>query len=247
VGILNGANYREWNPARDPHIARPYNAHTLARKYENKAALQREMGLPVDRGIPLLGMIGRLVEQKGFDLVLAGLPGLARRQVQVVVLGSGDKALEQRLEAAVRAHPERVAARLGYDEALAHRIEAGCDLFLMPSRFEPCGLNQIYSLRYGTVPVVHRTGGLANTVIDASEANLEAGIATGFLFDSPTPEALLGAIERALACYRQPRLWKQLIFQGMQQDFSWRRSAQQYLSLYRQAARLAGVRAGDRL
>jgi starch synthase len=241
VGILNGADYREWNPARDPYIPATYNAHTLHKKQENKAALQREMRLPVDSGIPLLGMIGRLVEQKGFDLVLDALPELTRRSVQLVVLGSGEKSLERRLQAAVKDHPAHVAAHLGYDEALAHRIEAGCDMFVMPSRFEPCGLNQIYSLRYGTVPIVHRTGGLANTVIDATEANLKAGIATGFMFDRPTSEALLHAVGRALECYRRPRVWKQVVFQGMQQDFSWRRSAQQYLSLYRQAARLASL------
>lgn len=247
AGILNGANYREWNPARDPLIARNYNAHTVARKCENKIALQKEVHLKVDRRLPLFGMIGRLVEQKGFDLILAVLPQLVHRPVQVVVLGSGEKPLEQQLQAAVKKYPAQVAAHLGYNEGLAHQIEAGCDAFIMPSRFEPCGLNQIYSLRYGTIPIVHRTGGLVNTVVDATDANVKAGIATGFWFAPATPAALLEAIERTLECYHQPRVWKQLMFRGMQQDFSWRRSAQQYLQIYRQAARFAGEAGVNRL
>jgi starch synthase len=240
IGILNGADYRQWNPARDPYLPRRYNAYSLPDKRINKTALQTEMGLHVDPAAPLLGMIGRLVEQKGFDLLLDALPELlAAENLQLVVLGSGAPHLEDRLRQAVAAWPGRVAAHLGYSEELAHRIEGSVDLFVMPSRFEPCGLNQIYSLRYGTPPVVHRTGGLANTVVDATPEATKAGIATGFVFDEPTPAALTGAIHRALACYRQPRLWKSLQFRGMQQDFSWRRSAQQYLDLYRQAMRLA--------
>lgn len=240
VGILNGADYRQWNPARDPYIPHPYNAYNLADKQRNKTALQARMGLPENPAVPLLGMVGRLVEQKGFDLLLDALPELLRtHDLQLVVLGSGDRALEQRLQAAARTYPDRIAAQFGYSEELAHQIEAGADIFVMPSRFEPCGLNQIYSLRYGTVPVVHRTGGLANTVVDASLEALRAGVASGFVFDEPSPVALAEALTRALACYRSPRLWKQLTFHGMQQDFSWRRSAQQYLNLYRQAAQAA--------
>jgi starch synthase len=240
VGILNGADYRQWNPARDPYLPRRYNAYSLPDKRINKTSLQTEMGLQVDPAAPLLGMIGRLVEQKGFDLLLDALPELlATEDLQLAVLGSGSPHLEDRLRQTAAAWPGRVAAHLGYSEELAHRIEGSVDLFVMPSRFEPCGLNQIYSLRYGTPPVVHRTGGLANTVVDASPDALKAGVATGFVFDEPTPAALAGAIHRALACYRQPRLWKSLQFRGMQQDFSWRRSAQQYLDLYRQAIRLA--------
>ena len=241
VGVLNGADYRQWNPARDPYIVRPYNAYSLADKHLNKLALQERMGLPVDKTVPLLGMIGRLVEQKGFDLLLDALPSLFRdHELQLVVLGSGDKELEQRLQETAQAYPGHVAAYLGYSEELAHQIEAAADIFVMPSRYEPCGLNQIYSLRYGTVPVVRRTGGLANTVVDATPEAVRAGVATGFVFDEASPLALGEAIARALACYRSPRGWKQLMFQGIQQDFSWRRSAQQYLSLYRQAIRSAG-------
>jgi starch synthase len=152
------------------------------------------------------------------------------------VLGSGSKVLEQELRQAVASHPGQVAAHLGYDEALAHQIEAGADAFLMPSRYEPCGLNQIYSLRYGTVPVVHRTGGLVNTVIDATAETLRRGAATGFIFDEPTPAALAAAVGRALACYRQPRVWKRLAYVGMQQEFGWRQSAQQYVELYQRTA-----------
>lgn len=241
TGILNGADYRHWNPARDPLIAHAYNAWTLTGKKVNKVDLQTHFGLPVNRNVPVLGMVGRLVEQKGFDLLLAILPQLMRQDIQLVVLGSGDPVLEERLRQAVEQYPRQVAAHIGYDESLAHRIEAGADIFVMPSRFEPCGLNQIYSLRYGTVPVVHRTGGLSDTVINASDEAIAAGIATGFIFDEPTPEHLLGALQRALACQQQPKTWKRLIFQGMQQDFSWRQSAQRYLALYRDAARHASA------
>ncbi len=238
VGILNGADYGQWNPARDPYLAANYNAFTVEKKKANKRQLQKIYKLPHDGDIPLIGLVGRLVEQKGFDLLLAILPQLFQRQVQVVVLGSGDKSLEQRLELAVSDYPDRLGAYIGYNEKLAHQVEGGADMFLMPSRYEPCGLNQIYSLRYGTLPVVRRTGGLANTVVDATEENLARGTATGIVFDEATPESLLHAIDRALALYSRPKPWKKVIFNAMQQDFSWRRSARQYLELYRRAASL---------
>ncbi len=243
VGILNGADYKEWNPAKDPLIPQRYNAFSLHKKPVNKTALQQHFGLAVDDTVPLVGMIGRLAEQKGFDLMLTALPQLLRQPVQLVVLGSGDRQLEERLRLAVAAHPGRVAAHFGYSEALAHQIEAGADIFLMPSRYEPCGLNQIYSLRYGTVPVVHRTGGLANTVVDATDETLRRGSATGFIFDEPTPAALLAALDRALACYRQPRVWKRLAYIGMQQEFGWRQSAHQYAELYQRTAAHAAAQA----
>jgi starch synthase len=235
VGILNGADYSAWNPARDRYITQTYNAHTLHNKAANKTALQRQFSLPVDVDVPLLGLIGRLVEQKGFDLLLDAIPKLITHPLQIVILGSGDKILEARLREAMAAHPRQIAARIGYDEPLAHQIEAGADLFLLPSRYEPCGLNQIYSLRYGTVPVVRRTGGLANTVIDATETTLQSGTATGFVFDLATSADLLATLMRALACYKQPRTWKRLAYMGMQQDFSWRQSARNYLDLYQRA------------
>ncbi|MBK8162654.1 MAG: glycogen synthase GlgA [Gammaproteobacteria bacterium] len=242
IGILNGADYKEWNPAKDPYIYQRYNAFSLHKKAVNKAALQQRFELAVDGATPLVGMIGRLAEQKGFDLMLAALPQLMRQPAQVLVLGSGSRLLEQQLRQAVAAYPGRVAAHFGYNEELAHQIEAGSDIFLMPSRYEPCGLNQIYSLRYGTVPVVHRTGGLANTVIDATEETLRRGSATGFIFDEPTPAALLAALDRALACYRQPRAWKRLAYVAMQQEFGWRQSAHQYVELYQRTAVLAAAR-----
>ncbi|MCC6206653.1 MAG: glycogen synthase GlgA [Gammaproteobacteria bacterium] len=242
VGILNGADYKEWNPAKDPLIHQRYNAFSLHKKPANKTALQQHFGLTVDDTVPLVGMIGRLAEQKGFDLMLDALPQLLRQPVQLIVLGSGSRQLEEQLRQAVATYPGRVAAHFGYSEALAHQIEAGADIFLMPSRYEPCGLNQIYSLRYGTVPVVHRTGGLANTVVDATDETLRRGSATGFIFDEPTPAALLAALDRALACHRQPRAWKRLAYVGMQQEFGWRQSAHQYAELYQRTAALATAR-----
>ncbi|HSH28318.1 MAG TPA: glycogen synthase GlgA, partial [Thiohalobacter sp.] len=237
-GILNGVDYRIWNPAQDPHLPQPYHSRSLAGKAVNKAQLQREFGLPRQPQAPLLAHIGRLVEQKGVDLLLACLPRLLASGAQLVLLGSGQPQLEADLRALRDRYPDRVGLRLDYDEALAHRIEAGADIFVMPSRFEPCGLNQLYSLRYGTVPVVRRTGGLADTVIDADATTLAAGTATGFVFADPTATALEAALRQALALYRQPRVWKQLIRTAMRQDFSWKRSAAQYLELYETA--LAG-------
>jgi starch synthase len=233
TGILNGVDYRDWSPCNDVHLAQPYSARRLAGKADNKRALQQEFGLP-PRDVPLLGHVGRLVEQKGIDLLLDILPELLARDVQLVLLGSGHARLERALQEAQVAHPRQVGIRIGYSEPLAHRLEAGADLFLMPSRFEPCGLNQLYSLRYGTVPVVRRTGGLADSVVDATPERLADGTATGFQFDAAAAPALLAAIERALALYDQPEAWRKLVTRGMQQDFSWTRSARRYLELYQQ-------------
>lgn len=237
-GILNGVDYRIWSPNRDPHIPQHYNSRSLTGKAADKADLQREFGLPHRPQAPLLAHIGRLVEQKGVDLLLACLPGLLEAGAQLVLLGSGRPELETELQALRDSYPDRVGLRLGYDEALAHRIEAGADIFVMPSRFEPCGLNQLYSLRYGTLPVVRRTGGLADTVIDADATACAAGTATGFVFDEPTPQALAAALDRALTLYRQPPAWRRLVQTAMRQDFSWKRSAGEYLELYEAA--LAG-------
>ena len=234
-GILNGADYQHWNPARDPYLRRNYNAHRMQNKMLNKADLQRSFKLPVDESIPVIGMIGRLVEQKGFDLVLKALPELENESAQFVILGSGERELEDGLREARDRLPDQIGAEIGYDESLAHQIEGGADMFLMPSRFEPCGLNQIYSLRYGTIPIVHGTGGLANTVVDANETTLGKGVATGIIFNEPSVQALTTALHRCLTLYRQPRIWKKIVFRAMQQDFSWRRSARQYLDLYQKA------------
>jgi starch synthase len=194
--------------------------------------LLERLGLPARDAAPLFAIISRLVGQKGIDLVLEILPMLLQQGAQLVVLGSGDKLLEAALRKARAQHPDAIGLHIGYDEALAHHIEAGADAFLMPSRFEPCGLNQIYSLRYGTVPVVRRTGGLADTVVDTTARSLADNTATGFCFDAPTAPALWGAAERAIHYYREPERWQQLIETGMRQDFSWQRSAEHYIELY---------------
>ncbi len=233
-GILNGVDYSQWNPKDDPHLPAHYGADRPAGKAACKAALQEEMGLAAASEVPLLAHIGRLVEQKGVDLILAAIAALpVDTPFQLAVLGSGEKHLERALLDAAHRHPGRIAVRIGYDEGLAHRIEAGADLFLMPSRFEPCGLNQIYSLRYGTVPVVHRVGGLADSVVDAIAHTLDAGIATGFVFDHADGFDLSVAIQRALALYQDRKAWRKLMINGMAQDFSWERSARQYVALYR--------------
>ena len=237
-GILNGVDYRDWSPGRDRLIPHTYTARTLRLKQENKLALQRAFKLPERPEVALLGHVGRLVEQKGLDLILELIPELLQRPMQLVVLGTGQPELEQALRAANRRHPSKIGVRIAYDEALAHLLEAGSDAFLMPSRFEPCGLNQLYSLRYGTPPIVRRTGGLADSVIDASGPNLYEQTATGFVFDDAEPSHLLRAIDRALNLYAQRRVWNDLVQTGMHEDFSWDRSAQAYLALYRQVLTL---------
>ena len=243
-GILNGIDDKIWNPARDMHLAKRYSARHLGAKAANKAALQLEFGLPDDPAVPLIGMVGRLVHQKGVDLVLDALPRLMEMPLQLAVLGTGDAGYETALRAAAARYPGRLAVRIGYDEALAHRVEGGGDMFLMPSRFEPCGLSQLYSLRYGTVPIVRRVGGLADTVVDATPRNLKAGAATGLVFDAPEPRALAAAVERALALYRDRRAWNRLARAGMRRDFSWRHSAAEYLELYAGLVRAKSPRHG---
>lgn len=236
-GILNGIDYSVWDPASDPAIAQHFDTNVFNLKQINKLRLQKELGLPVGEEFLLFGHIGRLVEQKGVDLILAMLPGLIREnQTQLVILGSGDPELETALRKETERHPDRVAIYIGYDEQLAHRIEAACDCFIMPSRFEPCGLNQLYSLRYGTVPIVHRTGGLADTVVDATPRNLLDGVATGFVFDRPEKESLWRAMERAIQFRKRPGVWwENLAVNGMKQDFSWDASASHYVDTYREA------------
>jgi starch synthase len=185
--------------------------------------------------VPLLAFIGRLAWQKGIDLLLEALPTLVAHPAQAVLLGSGEAEYQAALEALAARHPGRIAVRIGYDEALAHRIEAGADIFLMPSRFEPCGLNQLYSLRYGTPPVVHGVGGLADTVVDCTEHSLAEGRASGFVFAGATATALLEATRRALALHAQPAAWRRLQVAGMRGDYSWRASAGAYVKLYEAA------------
>jgi starch synthase len=232
VGILNGIDTAGWNPASDPHLAAPYDRDRLAGKERCKRALLDELQLPFDARTPVFASIGRLTAQKGIDLLLATLPALVAAGAQVVVLGSGDPDLQARLAEVARRAPRHVAIRLDFDNALAHRIEAGADFFLMPSRYEPCGLNQMYSLRYGTPPLVRRTGGLADTVRDWDPAT---GSGNGFAFGPYHPDALAAAIRRALAVFRDGRALEQLRRAGMQEDFSWTTPAHRYLAAYRGA------------
>jgi len=238
AGILNGVDYSVWDPFHDKLIPQTYDAKTLKLKAENKSALQERFRLPVDEHTPVIGFVGRLAWQKGIDTLLGILEELFTESAQLVVLGSGDKTYERDLKAAAAQYPGQLAVHIGYSEELAHLIESGADMFVMPSRYEPCGLNQIYSLRYGTAPIVRRTGGLADTVVDATEQRLGDGTATGFVFDDPTATSLLEAVHRALTLYRQRDAWRRLLATGMAQDFSWRTSARQYLALYDQAHRV---------
>ncbi len=237
-GILNGIDETAWNPAIDPYLSAHYSAgRRQPGKVLNKQTLLRRFGMVAGETlleIPLIGMVSRLVEQKGVDMVLAALPHwLEHTDARFVFLGSGNEEYEHQLRMFAAQYPQRIGVFIGYDESLAHMVEAGADMFLMPSRFEPCGLNQMYSLRYGTPPIVYRTGGLADTVVDATPGFLEQGIANGFVFDEPSSEALIVAVNRALAWYAQPRLWQALLRAGMKQSFGWEHSAQAYLALYR--------------
>ncbi len=233
TGILNGIDTAEWDPARDPHLPAHFARGDLAGKARCKEALQRELGLPARPGVPLLAMVGRLAEQKGIDIALQALPEILAQDVQVAMLGTGRHDWERTLERLAGERPERMVARTRFDEGLAHRMEAGADLFLMPSRFEPCGLNQMYSLRYGTVPVVRAVGGLVDTVEDFDGKDR----GTGFAFGEYSPQALLTAVRRALDVFRDRAAWAGIQDRGMAQDNSWDASAAKYEALYR---RLAG-------
>ena len=231
-GILNGIDDEAWDPRKDPLIASPFDMENLAGKSVNKTALQERFGLQQDSEIPLFALVGRLVQQKGVDLIIDCLQKLAELPLQLAIVGSGEKSYEHTLRQWSRLYPERIALFTGYDEALAHLIEAGADVFLMPSRFEPCGLNQMYSQHYGTVPIVRCVGGLADTVTDASATNLSLGTASGIVFQEATGDALLQAIKRTLRLYADKPIWKKIQLAGMCKDFSWRHSAQQYEELY---------------
>jgi starch synthase len=234
-GIMNGVDYREWNPETDPHLnGNNYTVKTFAEgKRACKSALQREMGLPQVADQPLIAMIGRLAEQKGFDLVAQLLPKWATdSQAQWVILGTGEPQYHDLFAKLAEDHPDKLAVRLSFSNELAHRIEAGADIFLMPSRYEPCGLNQLYSLKYGTVPVVHATGGLADSITNYTEETLVAGTANGFSFDTYNSTALEEALNRACQTYANRPVWEQLIRTGMRQDWSWGHSACEYERLY---------------
>lgn len=245
TGILNGVDLEHWHPAHDPHIPLAYDINSFERgKAVCKRELQRELKLNVDEGTPLCGMVSRLTEQKGLDLIAATSAQLLQSDAQLVFLGSGDQKFEDMIRWLAQRAPSRIAAVVGYDEPLAHRIEAGCDLFLMPSRFEPCGLNQMYSLIYGTVPLVHAVGGLADSVTNLTPLSRADGRANGFAFYDYTPDAFLGAFRWALSTYRERDAWKELQRNGMARDHSWAHSAEAYVEVY-EAARTA-VRGGAR-
>lgn len=243
TGILNGIDTSVWNPATDSHLAQRYAAADIdAGKRANKAAVQRELGLAAAGEVPLLVLVSRLVEQKGIDLVVELIERWRDRPLQWALLGNGEPRWERQLQALAAARPERVAVRIGYDEGLAHRLEAAGDFFLMPSRFEPCGLNQMYSQRYGTIPVVHRTGGLADSVVDVFGSGEGAG--TGLVFDTPDVAALATALERGLSLYRNRAAWNALRHSAMAADFGWERSAAAYLEVYRRALAAQHARRG---
>jgi starch synthase len=229
TGILNGVDYDEWNPATDPHIPHHYSATDLSGKPSNKLEVQREFGLPVDSTIPLFGSVGRLVDQKGVDILLGALEEMLSANIQVVLLGTGAPSFQQACQDLARRYPAKMAARIDFQEPLSHRIEAGCDFFLMPSRFEPCGLNQMYSLRYGTIPIVRRTGGLDDSVIDIRD-NIDQ--ANGIKFEEHSSRALVKGINKALALYVEHELLRIYQQNGMAADFSWDRTAAEYEKVY---------------
>ncbi len=228
-GILNGVDYNEWSPEIDPFIKQKYSYSDLQGKRICKIDLQREYGLPPYEETPLLATISRLTDQKGCDLLAAILEDLAKMNLQFVILGTGDEKYHLLFRDLQAKYPQQIGVKIAFDEALAHKIEAGADIFVMPSRYEPCGLNQIYSLRYGTVPIVRGTGGLDDTIINF---NPENGEGNGFKFYEYSPMALLETIKRALQFFKDKNLWHKLMRQGMTEDFSWERSAKEYLAVY---------------
>jgi starch synthase len=235
-GILNGIDEQVWNPAQDPALAEPYGLGAMAGKAACKRALQREAGLADAADAPLLAVVSRLSHQKGLDLVLDALEPLLAQGAQLVVQGSGEPALQDAFEQAAHRHRGRVAAFIGYDEARAHRLLAGADGLLMPSRFEPCGLAQLYAMRYGTLPVVRRVGGLADTVVDADAPARAAGRATGIVFDEASAPALVSAVSRLVDLYRTPSPWARVQQAAMEQDYTWTGPARRYLALYEELA-----------
>jgi starch synthase len=248
VGIINGVDYRDWDPAVDRHLgANRYDEQTVAAgKAACKADIQRRFGLPLEPNVPLLACVGRLVDQKGFDLIVRVMrQWAAQRDAQWVILGTGEPRYHEALSSLAAEYPHKVGVRLEFSDELAHRIEAGADVFLMPSQYEPCGLNQLYSLKYGTIPVVRATGGLVDTVVDANEQALFSHTATGFAFADYTTLALAEALDRACRAYANPAVWKQLMETGMRQDWSWRQSAEKYVELYERTLARAPLAVGS--
>jgi len=233
-GILNGIDVKLWNPGTDNYLKQKYNRRSLEKKLINKTDLQKKLSLPVDASIFMIGMVSRLVEQKGLDIILQSLTTLFTLPIQLVILGTGETHYELQLSEWAQRHPDQLKVVIGYDEPLAHSIEAASEVYLMPSIFEPCGLNQLYSLRYGTLPIVNHVGGLADTVVDASEENIRNNHANGFVLKEKSSAALITSIRHALTLYRKPEIWRQLQSHAMSGDFSWQASAERYITLYQQ-------------
>jgi len=232
TGILNGIDTDEWNPATDPHLAKRFSSENMTGKAANKQALQRKMGLDPDPDVPLLGVVSRFTHQKGLDLLLEIAPRLAKLPAQLVMLGSGDAKMQKTVHDMSHRYPGKISAVIGFSEDLSHQIEAGADMFVMPSRFEPCGLNQLYSQRYGTPPIVHATGGLSDSVVDCTAATLKNGTASGFMFSGMTTENLFFTIQRAIGLYNDKIKWKTLRKNCMAKNFGWERSAEAYREVY---------------
>jgi starch synthase len=233
-GIVNGVDYNIWNPEHDANISFNYSENDLSQKIKNKKALLARLNLSFNENIPLIGIVSRLVEQKGFDLINSGIEQLMELNAQWVILGNGQAVYEEMFRRMAKKYPEKVSIYLGFYDELSHLIMAGADIFLMPSRFEPCGLGQIYALRYGTIPVVRKTGGLADTVHDWNESFISRG-GTGFSFSDYSLNALIGSVNRAIDSYSNKSVWNELQLNAMRKDFSWRKSAEKYLSLYEKA------------
>jgi starch synthase len=234
-GILNGVDMSVWNPKIDPFIPENYSEKKLEGKSVCKNFLQKELGLPENNQVPLFGMVSRMTDQKGLDLLEQCADEILSQDIQICFLGTGSHHFEDFLRGLVHRYPDKVSATIGFDEKLAHRIEAGADIYLMPSRYEPCGLNQMYSLIYGTIPIVHSTGGLADSVVGANAKNLKAGTATGFCFDEYQAGKLVEQINRAVTLFHDQPQWKKLVSTAMIQDCSWEQSASEYLKVYEEA------------
>lgn len=238
-GILNGVDLADWHPENDPFIVSKYNADTVdVGKPICKAALQRDFGLPERPEVPIVGMVSRMAEQKGFDIIREAAGSLLDSDAQYIFLGTGDAEYEKFISAFAKHNPQKVAAKIGFSEAIAHQIEAGSDIFLMPSRFEPCGLNQMYSMIYGTVPIVTEVGGLVDSVTNHTDESFANGTSTGFTFDGYTASALAYTVQHAFNTFANKEVWKQIVQNGMRADWSWTRSANQYLELYAQAQQM---------
>jgi len=232
TGILNGIDTEEWDPSRDRYLARKYSSANMAGKGANKEALQSRFGLKLEPDIALLGVVGRLTEQKGLDLLLEIAPLLTELPVQLAILGSGDAQLQKSARDLSHLYPGKIGVHIGFSEELSHLIEAGADMFAMPSRFEPCGLNQFYSQRYGTPPIVHATGGLVDSVVDCTSTTLDNGSASGFMFGAMNADNLIATIRRAVDLYNDKKKWNALCKNCMSKDFGWESSAKAYRTLY---------------